>query len=231
MPATLTQTILAVDGVRAPMLQAGPAEATEAVVFVHGNPGSSQDWARLVERTGTFARAVAWDHPGFGQADKPAGFDYSVQGYAAHLGRCLEVLGITRAHLVLHDVLHDFGGPWGLAWAAAHPAAFASATLLNIGILPRYRWHLARIWRTPLLGELVNATTTRTGFGLLVRHGNPASAAPSVRRPHVRRPGPQHQAGHPGPVPGHRRPGRRQRPARGGAGAAGPSDPGHLGPA
>jgi pimeloyl-ACP methyl ester carboxylesterase len=127
-----------------------------------------------VERTGTFARAVAWDHPGFGQADKPAGFDYSVQGYAAHLGRCLEVLGITRAHLVLHDVLHDFGGPWGLAWAAAHPAAFASATLLNIGILPRYRWHyLARIWRTPLLGELVNATTTRTGFGLLVRHGNP----------------------------------------------------------
>jgi pimeloyl-ACP methyl ester carboxylesterase len=152
------------------MLQAGPAEATEAVVFVHGNPDSSQDWARLVERTGTFARAVAWDHPGFGQADKPAGFDYSVQGYAAHLGRCLEVLGITRAHLVLHD----FGGPWGLAWAAAHPAAFASATLLNIGILPRYRWHyLARIWRTPLLGELVNATTTRTGFGLLVRHGNP----------------------------------------------------------
>jgi pimeloyl-ACP methyl ester carboxylesterase len=168
--ATPTQTILAVDGVRSSMLQAGPAEATEAVVFVHGNPGSSQDWARLVERTGTFARAVAWDHPGFGRADKPAGFDYTIKGYATHLGRCLEVLGITRAHLVLHD----FGGPWGLAWAATHPAAFASATLLNIGILPGYRWHsLARIWRTPLLGELLNATTTRAGFGLLVRHGNP----------------------------------------------------------
>jgi pimeloyl-ACP methyl ester carboxylesterase len=53
-----------------------------------------------------------------------------VPGYAAHLGRCLEALGITRAHLVLHD----FGGPWGLAWAATHPAAFASATLVNIGI-------------------------------------------------------------------------------------------------
>jgi pimeloyl-ACP methyl ester carboxylesterase len=172
MTATLTQTqtILTVDGLRSPMLHAGPAEATEAVVFVHGNPGSSQDWARLVERTGTFARAVAWDHPGFGQADKPAGFDYTVHGYATHLGRCLEVLGITRAHLVLHD----FGGPWGLAWAAAHPDAFASATLLNIGVLPGYRWHyLARIWRTPLLGELFNATTTRTGFRLLLRHGNP----------------------------------------------------------
>jgi len=170
MTATLTHTILTVDGVRLPMLQAGPAEATEAVVLVHGNPGSSQDWARLVERTGTFARAVAWDHPGFGRADKPAGFDYTVQGYATHLGRCLEVLGITRAHLVLHD----FGGPWGLAWAAAYPDAFASATLINIGILPGYRWHyLARIWRTPLLGERLNATATRAGFGLLVRHGNP----------------------------------------------------------
>ncbi len=93
-----------------------------------------------------------------------------MQGYAAHLGRCLDKLGITRAHLVLHD----FGGPWGMAWAAAHPAAFASATLINIGILPSYRWHyLARIWRTPVLGELFNATTTRTGFGLLLRHGNP----------------------------------------------------------
>lgn len=95
MPATLTQTSLTVDGIRSPMLQAGPPDAGEAVVFVHGNPGSSQDWARLVERVGRLARAVAWDHPGFGQADKPAGFAYSVEGYAAHLGRCLDALGIT----------------------------------------------------------------------------------------------------------------------------------------
>jgi pimeloyl-ACP methyl ester carboxylesterase len=169
MTATLTETVLAVDGIRSPMLQAGPPQATEAIVFVHGNPGSSQDWARLVERVGTLARAVAWDHPGFGQADKPTDFDYTVQGYATHLGRCLDALGITRAHLVLHG----FGGPWGMAWAATHPDAFASATLLNIGILPGYRWHyLARIWRTPLLGELFNATT-RAGFRLLLRHGNP----------------------------------------------------------
>jgi hypothetical protein len=67
-------------------------------VFVYGNPGSSRDWARLMERTGAVARAVAWDHPEFGRADKPAGFDYTVPGYAAHLGRCLKVLGITRAH-------------------------------------------------------------------------------------------------------------------------------------
>jgi pimeloyl-ACP methyl ester carboxylesterase len=31
----------------------------------------------------------------------------------------------------------------------------------------------AAIWRTAVLGELFNATTTRAGFRLLLRHGNP----------------------------------------------------------
>jgi pimeloyl-ACP methyl ester carboxylesterase len=73
MTATLTQTILTVDGIRSPLLQAGPPQATEAVVFVHGNPGSSQDWARLVERTGRLARAVAWTTRGSGRpTSRPA---------------------------------------------------------------------------------------------------------------------------------------------------------------
>jgi pimeloyl-ACP methyl ester carboxylesterase len=169
MHATLTRTMLRVDGIGGPLLEAGPAGADEAVVFVHGNPGSAEDWAPLVERTGSFARAVAWDHPGYGRADAPAGFEYTVDGYAAHLGRCLDTLGIDRAHLVGHD----FGGPWMLRWAAGNPDRFASATLINSGVLPGYRWHyLARIWRTPVLGELFQATTTRAAFRLLLRHGN-----------------------------------------------------------
>jgi pimeloyl-ACP methyl ester carboxylesterase len=37
-----------------------------------------------------------------------------------------------------------------------------------------YRWHyLARIWRTPILGELSMATTTRRVMHLLLKHGNP----------------------------------------------------------
>jgi pimeloyl-ACP methyl ester carboxylesterase len=171
MHGTISRTVLAVDGIRAPLLEARPAGAAtdEAVVFVHGNPGSSQDWVPLLERAGQLARAVAWDHPGFGQADKPAGFDYTVDGYAAHLGRCLDALGIATAHLVGHD----FGGPWMLRWAAGQPDRFASATLINTGVLTGYRWHyLARVWRTPILGELFQATSTRPAFRLLLRHGN-----------------------------------------------------------
>jgi pimeloyl-ACP methyl ester carboxylesterase len=112
MHAPISRTILTVDGIRAPLVEARPAgvPTDQAIVFVHGNPGSSQDWVPLLERAGHLARAVAWDHPGFGQADKPAGFDHTVDGYAAHLGRCLDALGIAKAHLVGHD----FGGPWML---------------------------------------------------------------------------------------------------------------------
>jgi pimeloyl-ACP methyl ester carboxylesterase/flavin-dependent dehydrogenase len=165
-----------VDGVRSPVLEAGPVGADEAVVFVHGNPGSSQDWASLASVVGEFGRAVALDMPGFGHADKPRDFDYTIEGYARHLGGALDLLGVRRVHLVLHD----FAGPWGLAWAIAHPEEFASATLIDTGVLLDYRWHyLARIWRAPWLGELFMATATRMGFRLLLKHGNPRGLSPT----------------------------------------------------
>lgn len=161
---------IVVAGVRSPMLECGPADAEEAVVFVHGNPGSSRDWEALLRRAGELARAVAVDMPGFGRADKPEEFEYTVHGYARHLDLVLEALGIRRAHLVLHD----FGGPWGLAWGASRPDRLASVTLINTGVLLGYRWHyLARIWRTPVVGELFQATATRPAFHLLLKHGNP----------------------------------------------------------
>ena len=143
----MSETSVSIDGVRSPILEFGPADVSEAVVFVHGNPGSILDWERLARGVGEFGRAVAMDMPGFGTADKPANFDYSVPGYAHHLGRLLSERGVRRAHLVMHD----FGGPWGLGWAATNPHAVASVTCINTGVLSGYRWHyLARIWQTPV---------------------------------------------------------------------------------
>jgi len=161
---------ITINGIRTPVRDTGPSSGDEAVVFVHGNPGSHEDWADLVERVAPFTRAVAMDMPGFGHADKPSTFPYDVDGYAAHLQAIIEALGIRRVHLVLHD----FGGPWGLQWAAKHPDALASATLINTGAFLDYRWHfLARIWRTPKLGEFAMAATTATAWKLLLKIGNP----------------------------------------------------------
>jgi pimeloyl-ACP methyl ester carboxylesterase len=162
--------VVSVHGIRSPVLEAGQTGQSEAVVYLHGNPGPAEDWRQLLEQTGEFTRAVAPDMPGYGGADKPRRFPYTIAGYAEHLAGVLDGLGISRAHLVLHD----FGGAWGLAWAARHPGAFASATLINTGVLPDYKWHhYAKIWRTPGVGELFQLTATRMAFRMLLGRENP----------------------------------------------------------
>jgi pimeloyl-ACP methyl ester carboxylesterase len=158
-------------GTRTRLLQAGPPDAPEAVVFVHGNPGSADDWEELAVAVGELGlRAVSLDMPDFGETIAPPGFEHSAPGYAAFLGEALEALGVARVHLVVHD----FGGPIGLIWAAMHPDALASVTLIDTGLLPGYRWHtLARIWRTPVIGELFQAAATRGSFRRLLDRREP----------------------------------------------------------
>lgn len=148
-----------VAGVRCAVFDTDPSRR-EAVVFVHGNPGPMDDWEELVPAVAPFCRAVAMDMPGYGRADRPRKFDYTIVGYGRYLGALLEHLGVDRAHLVLHD----FGGAWGLWWAREHPDRVASLTFINCGILEGYKWHsFARIWQTPILGELAQLTTTTWG--------------------------------------------------------------------
>jgi pimeloyl-ACP methyl ester carboxylesterase len=163
---------LEVRGVRSPVYEAGPEASDEAVVCVHGNPGSSRDYADLVEHLGESVRVVAPDMPGYGKAERPlAGdFSYTVQAYADHLEGLLEQLNVRRVHLVLHDM----GGLWGLCWAAAHGDRVRSLILFNMGVLPGYTYHkYGRLWRTPLLGELSYAITTRGMFKRLLNADNP----------------------------------------------------------
>jgi pimeloyl-ACP methyl ester carboxylesterase len=149
-----------VEGVRCAVYDSNPGER-EAVVFVHGNPGPMDDWEALAPAAVEFARVVAMDMPGYGRAERPRDFDHTIGGYGRYLGSLLDQLNVGRAHLVLHD----FGGAWGLRWAVDHPGRVASLTLINSGIFEGYRWHgLARVWQTPVLGELAQLTTTAWGM-------------------------------------------------------------------
>lgn len=167
-PLTLTGINLGKTWTR--MVQAGPAQANEAVVFLHGNPGSAEDWLGLLGGIETMRRAVAFDLPDFGQSVAPDGFGHSLPEYADFLDFAFETLGIERVHLVLHD----FGGPIGLEWARRNLERVAGVTLINSGVLPGYRWHsTARMWQTPLLGELAQAIVTRGMFRRGIQSGQP----------------------------------------------------------
>jgi len=98
------------------------------VVMLHGVPTSSFLYRRLVPAVaGQGLRAVAFDFPGLGLADRPSRFDYSWSGLASWTGEAIEALGIDRCHLVVHDV----GGPIGFEWAIRNPDRVLSVTVLN----------------------------------------------------------------------------------------------------
>ena len=140
-----------VEGLETSVLVGGAGKPGEAVVFVHGNPDAGSDWMPLMTRVAEVAMVVAPDLPGFGNADPRPDGDYTIYSYGRFLDGVISRLGIDRVHLVAHD----FGGPFAAAWAADHPQKVASVTFINTGVLLGYRWHrMARLWRTPVLGEL-----------------------------------------------------------------------------
>lgn len=126
--------------------QAGDAP----ILYVHGNPNNSDLWLPFLERTG----GVAMDLPGFGRSAKPAGFNYSIEGYGNWLESFRRHLGWERCRMLVHD--------WG-AVGLTLGAEIERLVIVNaVPFLAGYRWHpFARIWRTPVLGELFQGATTK----------------------------------------------------------------------
>jgi pimeloyl-ACP methyl ester carboxylesterase len=165
-------------GLRTRVLETGVEGAAEAVVFVHGGPGSANDWDALLPRVGELGRAIAFDLPGFGEAEKPSYLGYSAATWATFIQGVLSTVGVRRAHVVVTDL----GAEAGLAWAAAHPDAFASAVVLNSGPLIDYRWHaVGKLHRVPLLGEIA---TLAGGLGMrtVMRYYAPRVPKPVMDR-------------------------------------------------
>jgi pimeloyl-ACP methyl ester carboxylesterase len=161
--AAIEEGELWVDGVRV-FYRRVAGEGTP-VVYCHGNPTHGADWLPFMERGGA---AIAIDMPGWGRSARPepARFDYSMYGLSAFLEKCLDQLGIGRRKLVVHD-----WGSLALIGAQRRPQLIEKLVVINaIPLLPGYRWHwVAQIWRRRGLGELANATTTKSSMGLIMR--------------------------------------------------------------
>ena len=142
------------------------------VLYLHGVPSTSYDWLPFLERTG----GLAPDLPGFGRSGKRGDLDYSINGYARFLERFLDHVGVDRYRLVVHD-----WGVVGLALAQADPARVDRLAAMNIvPFLPGYRWHrIARLWRAPLVGELVMGATTKWSLRRLSRRATVAGPLPA----------------------------------------------------
>jgi pimeloyl-ACP methyl ester carboxylesterase len=143
----------------------GTPEAVAPALYLHGVPTSSDDWLTFLERSG----GIAPDLPGFGRSGKPGYLKYTIEEYADFIERFLDMLEVPSVRMVVHD-----WGAVGLAFAQRHPERIERLVVMNaVTFLPGYRWHrTARIWRTPLLGELAMGTTTRWVLKQSTRESN-----------------------------------------------------------
>lgn len=149
--------------------EAAPADGALPTLYVHGVPTNADDWTEFLELTG----GVALDLPGFGRSEKPMHFDGSLGSYNAFLQAFIAQLGWDRFNLVVSD----WGG-MALVTAQELHERVGRVVIINAApLLPGYKWHrLARVWRTPLLGEIAMGLTTKSIGRRLASEGRPAHA-------------------------------------------------------
>src|SRR5687767_7035306 len=139
-----------------------------AVLLLHGVPASSFLYRKVVPRLADQGlRAIAFDFPGLGLADRPQGFDYTWSGLARWLGEAIDALELERVHLVVHDI----GGPIGCEWAVRNPKRVLSLTALNTDLSPatfRRPWSM-QPFVIPVVRQLWLHATPRPVFALLFR--------------------------------------------------------------
>lgn len=137
-----------VSGVRSFVREQG---AGETIVLMHGLPTSSFLYRRVIPRLAEHGyRALCFDLPGLGLADRPADFDYSIRGLGEFAVAAIDALGIEQFHLVVHDA----GGPIGFQAVVAGPERISSLTVLNT---------LLTMEHAPFPGEIYSRVASRFG--------------------------------------------------------------------
>lgn len=145
--------------------RASPRGGETPILYVHGVPTSADDWTPFLALGG----GIAPDLPGFGRSGKRADGAYTMEFYDRWLERFLDHLEIDRFRLLVHD----WGGV-GLLLAQRFPERVERLVVMDcVPFLPGYRWHrVARLWRTPGIGELFMGATNRFTLKQLSRESN-----------------------------------------------------------
>lgn len=119
-----------------PSVQTRPARADLEIILpsmpipiiaLHYWAGAGRAFDLLRRQLPAHQHLLAPDLPGFGARAAPAGFDYSVEGYADWLAAFIAERHLTEYLLVGHSM----GGKIALAWAARQPAGLRGLLLLS----------------------------------------------------------------------------------------------------
>jgi haloalkane dehalogenase len=99
----------------------------DPIVMLHGNPGWSFEFRKIIAELSKTHRCIAPDHIGFGFSDKPEDFDYLPPSQAKNFELFMDSLQLNNITLVVND----WGGPVGLSYAIKHPEKIKKLVILN----------------------------------------------------------------------------------------------------
>lgn len=128
----------------------GPSDASQTLLFVHGNPTWCYHWRRLIAQSKREYRCVAMDHLGMGLSDMPAD-PMRLSDHIQHVVRLIDSLDLGAVTLVAQD----WGGAIGLGALLERADRFERIVLLNTGAFPPPTIpRRIAVCRTPLVGRL-----------------------------------------------------------------------------
>lgn len=97
------------------------------IVMVHGNPGWSFEFRKIIKSLSKTNRCIVADHIGFGLSEKPDDWDYLPKNHATNFELFINSLNLSNITLVVSD----WGGPIGLSYAIKYPQKIKKLVLLN----------------------------------------------------------------------------------------------------
>lgn len=129
-------------------------------LFLHGVPDTPSMWDPLIAELGLGAdqyRAPAM--PGF-VAPAPSGFGSTKEDYVDWYISEIEPVVSNNGPVDL--IGHDWGAIITVRVASLRPDLVRTWCVANALPHPDYKWHsMARMWQTPVLGELITAVTRK----------------------------------------------------------------------
>jgi pimeloyl-ACP methyl ester carboxylesterase len=169
-------TQLTVENIPITLVDQGSGTPT---LLLHGIFDSADTWAGVVERLRGRYRLLVPDLPGFGHSGAPADYDASLPHLAQFIDSLLAAAGIKEP---INLVGYDIGATYGLAWAVTHPEKVRRLGILNGNFFSDYEWHpWAKLWRIPVLGELVMSMVTQSAYARSMMQSGPGVSAEQAR--------------------------------------------------
>src|SRR3981081_264398 len=87
------------------------------ILLLHGNPSSGYSWRKVMPTLARWGRAIAIDHMGFGESNKPE-IEYSFFQHATFLEEFIRRMRLADITLIIQD----WGSALGFDYAARHEA-------------------------------------------------------------------------------------------------------------